>query len=207
MRRRNIVIVASGVVAVGLATTLVAALPGRSALPKPMPSGSPRSCRRRSPANRVSAQPVLAVKIDCLAPARPQTGLTDAKVGHVLPVEGGLSRILAPVRLALPVTRPGLAGACGAALCECVVRLGGSGVITAYTPGWSAPPRLTATRLIPCDVCRIPESWAGNSAANREAGRADQEEPSPGETGPGSAEQAVPWTAPPARTCRGGHRR
>ena len=46
-------IAASGVAAVGLATTLVAALPGRSALPKPMPSGSPRSCRRRSPANRV----------------------------------------------------------------------------------------------------------------------------------------------------------
>ena len=74
--------------------------------------------------------PVLAVKIDSLAPARPQTGLTDANVGHVLPVEGGLSRILAPVRLAPSVTRPGLAGTCGAALCECVVRLGGSGVNT-----------------------------------------------------------------------------
>ena len=144
--------------------------------------------------------PVLAATIDNLAPARPQTGLTDANVGYVLPVEGGLSRILAPVRLALSVTRPGLAGTCGAALCECVVRLGGSGVLTAYTPGWSAPPRLTATRRIPCDVCRVPESWAGNSAANRETGRADQEEPSPGETGPGSAEQAVPRTAPPART-------
>jgi Protein of unknown function (DUF3048) N-terminal domain len=84
--------------------------------------------------------PVLAVKIDNLAPARPQTGLTDANVGHVLPVEGGLSRILAPARLALSVTRRGLAGTCGAALCERAVRLGGSGVITAYTPGWSAPP-------------------------------------------------------------------
>jgi hypothetical protein len=39
--------------------------------------------------------PVPAVTIDNLAPARPQTGLTDANVGHVLPVEGGLSRILA----------------------------------------------------------------------------------------------------------------
>ena len=39
--------------------------------------------------------PVLAVTIDNLAPARPQTGLTDANVGYVLPVEGGLSRILA----------------------------------------------------------------------------------------------------------------
>ena len=50
--------------------------------------------------------PVLAATIDNLAPARPQTGLTDANVGYVLPVEGGLSRILAPVRLALSVTRP-----------------------------------------------------------------------------------------------------
>ena len=42
-----------------------------------------------------SAGPVLAVKIDNLAPARPQTGLTDADIIYVLPVEGGLSRILA----------------------------------------------------------------------------------------------------------------
>jgi Protein of unknown function (DUF3048) N-terminal domain/Protein of unknown function (DUF3048) C-terminal domain len=39
--------------------------------------------------------PVLAVKIDNLAAARPQTGLTDADIVYVLPVEGGLSRILA----------------------------------------------------------------------------------------------------------------
>jgi hypothetical protein len=38
---------------------------------------------------------VLAVKIDNLALARPQTGLTDADIVYVLPVEGGLSRILA----------------------------------------------------------------------------------------------------------------
>ena len=42
-----------------------------------------------------SLQPVLAVKIDNIVLARPQTGLTDANVGYVLPVEGGLSRILA----------------------------------------------------------------------------------------------------------------
>ena len=39
--------------------------------------------------------PVLATKIDNLAPARPQTGLTDADIVYVLPVEGGLSRFLA----------------------------------------------------------------------------------------------------------------
>jgi hypothetical protein len=39
--------------------------------------------------------PVLAVKIDNLAAARPQTGLTDADIVYIIPVEGGLSRILA----------------------------------------------------------------------------------------------------------------
>jgi hypothetical protein len=38
---------------------------------------------------------MLAVKIDNLAQARPQTGLTKADVVYILPVEGGLSRILA----------------------------------------------------------------------------------------------------------------
>ena len=135
MRRRNIVIAASGVAAVGLATTLVPPCRAAVRYRSPCPLARPAvvvSVHRRT----VSAlSPLLAVKIDCLAPARPQTGLTDANAGHVLPVEGGLSRIPAPVRLALSVTRPGLAGTCGAALCECVERLGGSGVITAYTPG------------------------------------------------------------------------
>jgi hypothetical protein len=39
--------------------------------------------------------PVLAVKIDNIVLARPQTGLTDADIVYVLPVEGGLSRFLA----------------------------------------------------------------------------------------------------------------
>jgi hypothetical protein len=38
---------------------------------------------------------VLAVKIDNIAYARPQTGLTHADIVYVLPVEGGLSRFLA----------------------------------------------------------------------------------------------------------------
>ena len=42
-----------------------------------------------------SLGPVLAVKIDNLASARPQTGLQDADIVYVLPVEGGLSRLLA----------------------------------------------------------------------------------------------------------------
>ena len=39
--------------------------------------------------------PVLTVKIDNIAAARPPTGLTSADLVYVLPVEGGLSRILA----------------------------------------------------------------------------------------------------------------
>ncbi|HLJ99797.1 MAG TPA: DUF3048 domain-containing protein, partial [Streptosporangiaceae bacterium] len=39
--------------------------------------------------------PVLAVKIDNIAQARPPTGLTSADIVYLLPVEGGLSRILA----------------------------------------------------------------------------------------------------------------
>ncbi|HUK69876.1 MAG TPA: DUF3048 domain-containing protein [Streptosporangiaceae bacterium] len=39
--------------------------------------------------------PVLAVKIDNVVDARPPTGLTDADIVYLLPVEGGLSRIFA----------------------------------------------------------------------------------------------------------------
>ena len=42
-----------------------------------------------------SLGPVLAVKIDNIAEARPPTGLTHADIVYVLPVEGGLSRLLA----------------------------------------------------------------------------------------------------------------
>ena len=39
--------------------------------------------------------PVLAVKIDNIVVARPQTGLTKADIVYLIPVEGGLSRFLA----------------------------------------------------------------------------------------------------------------
>jgi hypothetical protein len=42
-----------------------------------------------------SLGPVLAVKIDNIIYARPQTGLTRADIVYVLPVEGGLSRFMA----------------------------------------------------------------------------------------------------------------
>ncbi len=46
--------------------------------------------------------PVIAVKIDNIASARPQTGLQDADIVYVLPVEGGLSRFLAVFSSRLP---------------------------------------------------------------------------------------------------------
>jgi hypothetical protein len=46
--------------------------------------------------------PVIAVKIDNIAAARPQTGLQDADIVYVLPVEGGLSRFLAVYSSHLP---------------------------------------------------------------------------------------------------------
>jgi hypothetical protein len=42
-----------------------------------------------------SLRPVLAVKIDNIVFARPQTGLTAADIIYVIPVEGGLSRFMA----------------------------------------------------------------------------------------------------------------
>jgi hypothetical protein len=47
-------------------------------------------------------RPVLAVKIDNIVLARPQTGLTSADIVYVLPVEGGLSRFLAVFSAHLP---------------------------------------------------------------------------------------------------------
>jgi hypothetical protein len=42
-----------------------------------------------------SLGPVLAVKIDNIVYARPQTGLNEADIVYVIPVEGGLSRFMA----------------------------------------------------------------------------------------------------------------
>jgi hypothetical protein len=64
---------------------------------KPSPSPAPPQ-RLRSPFTGElvkSLGPVLAVKIDNVPEARPPTGLTDADIVYVLPVEGGLSRLFA----------------------------------------------------------------------------------------------------------------
>ena len=96
--RRNIVIGMSGAAAIGLAVVLVVVLPGRDtpvAPPRPGPASSAALTSPFTGEPVAALGPVLAVKIDNLAPARPQTGLTTADIVYVLPVEGGLSRFLA----------------------------------------------------------------------------------------------------------------
>lgn len=61
------------------------------------PAGNSASPFTGKPVTSVNR--VLAVKIDNIAQARPPTGLTKADIVYVLPVEGGLSRILAIVLL------------------------------------------------------------------------------------------------------------
>jgi hypothetical protein len=94
--KRNIVIgVSAAAAAIGLAAALTFVLSGSGTPARPAPTSSPvlRSPFTGEPVAALG--PVLAVKIDNLAPARPQTGLTEADIVYVLPVEGGLSRILA----------------------------------------------------------------------------------------------------------------
>ncbi|HTQ94661.1 MAG TPA: DUF3048 domain-containing protein [Streptosporangiaceae bacterium] len=102
--RRNFVIAMSAAgAAIGLAVALVVVLPGRGgppAAPRPSPSSQLYSPFTGEPVTALRR--VLAVKIDNLAPARPQTGLTGADIVYVLPVEGGLSRFLAVFSSHLP---------------------------------------------------------------------------------------------------------
>jgi hypothetical protein len=101
-RRREIITTISAVVA---AAALVVAgifiFGGHHARSHRPPAASPLT----SPftGERVTALgPVLAVKIDNIAQARPQTGLTSVDIVYVLPVEGGLSRFLAVFSSHLP---------------------------------------------------------------------------------------------------------
>ncbi len=100
--RRNVVIgAAAAAAAIGLAAALAVVLavvlpggapPATAPAPTPTPSSRLSSPFTGEPVSALG--PVLAVKIDNLAPARPQTGLTEADIVYVLPVEGGLSRFL-----------------------------------------------------------------------------------------------------------------
>src|SRR6516162_8389956 len=63
------------------------------AQPKRSPTAQLRSPFTGEPVNALNR--VLALKIDNIRYARPQTGLTRADIVYTLPVEGGLSRFLA----------------------------------------------------------------------------------------------------------------
>jgi hypothetical protein len=98
-RRKSVIIVAAAVVLAGLVAGALFALHGGAQASKaatPAPSRTAEQLRSPFTGEPVpSLNQVLAVKIDNIVQARPQTGLTDADIIYVLPVEGGLSRFLA----------------------------------------------------------------------------------------------------------------
>lgn len=99
-RRRAVIGVSAAVVAVGLAVGLIVGLTGTSTPVTPTASNQVYSPFTGEPVR--SLGPVLAVKIDNVAQARPQTGLTGADIVYMLPVEGGLSRIMAVFSSRMP---------------------------------------------------------------------------------------------------------
>src|SRR6516162_8568377 len=98
-RHKVVISVASVAILAALVAGLLLALRGggtaklASATPSPSPSQQLRSPFTGEPVPSLNR--VLAVKIDNIVNARPQTGLNHADLVYVLPVEGGLSRFLA----------------------------------------------------------------------------------------------------------------
>lgn len=96
-RRARVIAATVSAAAIALAVSLVLTFTGDPSPAKP-PQPPSRQVQLFSP---FTGEPVttlgrvLAVKIDNIAAARPPTGLTSADLVYVLPVEGGLSRILA----------------------------------------------------------------------------------------------------------------
>ncbi len=99
-RHKTLIAVAAAVLLAGLAAGSFLALRHDrqvrgTAAPSPSP---PAAAQLRSPFTGEpvsSLHRVLAVKIDNIVYARPQTGLARADIVYVLPVEGGLSRLMA----------------------------------------------------------------------------------------------------------------
>ena len=90
IRHKAVIAVAAVAVLAGFASALLAAC---EHAPAPSHARQLRSPFTGEPVRSLNR--VLAVKIDNVVPARPQTGLTHADIVYVLPVEGGLSRFLA----------------------------------------------------------------------------------------------------------------
>jgi Protein of unknown function (DUF3048) N-terminal domain/Protein of unknown function (DUF3048) C-terminal domain len=98
-RHRAVIAVAAVVALAGLVAGVLLVLRGggkaRLASVTPTPSRTAHQLRSPFTGEPVrSLNRVLAVKIDNIVNARPQTGLTHADIVYVLPVEGGLSRFL-----------------------------------------------------------------------------------------------------------------
>ena len=100
-RNRTITIASTAGAAIALAIGLVVALIGCSSSSTPpapsAPAPPPSPTRILSPFTGEPVHalgPVLAVKIDNIKDARPSTGLRSADIVYVLPVEGGLSRLM-----------------------------------------------------------------------------------------------------------------
>ena len=108
---------AAGAALLALTITLIVALTSTAAPARPqlVPAALPRLLPLRVPSHvkpvlyspftgeRIrSLRPVLAVKIDNIVDARPQTGLQSADLVYVIPVEGGLTRFMAVFSSHLP---------------------------------------------------------------------------------------------------------
>lgn len=98
-RRTAVIAATASAMAIALGVSLVLVFTGGSPPgSSPATPGRPRRPQSFSPFTgepMTAPGPVLAVKIDNIAAARPPTGLTSADIVYILPVEGGLSRILA----------------------------------------------------------------------------------------------------------------
>jgi hypothetical protein len=104
-RQRSITLsVSAAGAAIGLSAGLIIALTGASAPARPparvvaappRPKITPQLLSPFTGEPVRALEPVLAVKIDNIVYARPQTGLQSADLIYVLPVEGGLTRFMA----------------------------------------------------------------------------------------------------------------
>jgi hypothetical protein len=108
-RRRKIIMAASAVLtAAALAIAGIFLFSGGRPPARVRPPAGPRAPSAAPLISPFTGEPVhalgpvLAVKIDNIVLARPQTGLTGADIVYVLPVEGGLSRFLAVFSSHLP---------------------------------------------------------------------------------------------------------
>jgi hypothetical protein len=96
-RRAAIIAATAGATAIALTVSVVLVFTGGSSPARPgqPPPSQSQSFSPFTGEPMTAPAPVLAVKIDNIAQARPPTGLAGADIVYILPVEGGLSRILA----------------------------------------------------------------------------------------------------------------